>query len=258
MTSAIRDNGYIFGRDARRLARQPAYILITLIQPILWLLLFGALFQKVVDIPGFSGGDYIQFLAPGVVIMTALFSAGWAGFGMLQDIERGILDRLLVSPIFRPAMIGGRLLQNALVTTIQSLIIIALALIVGASFPEGIGGVAVLIAIAIVLGAIFSAFSNGVALLVRKEETLIAVINILLLPLTFLSSTFMQKSLMPGWMQTVADFNPVNWAVEAGRAAVTANTDWGFVVARVGLLAGLLVAATLFATSAFRAYQRSV
>jgi ABC-2 type transport system permease protein len=95
-------------------------------------------------------------------------------------------------------------------------------------------------------------------LLARREETLIAVMNFVLLPLTFLSSAFMQKDLMPGWMQTVADLNPVNWAVEAGRMAVLDDTDWGGVALRAGLLVVLLIVCWTFATRAFRSYQRSV
>ena len=78
------------------------------------------------------------------------------------------------------------------------------------------------------------------------------------LPLTFLSAAFMQKDLMPGWMQTVADFNPVNWAVEAGREAVSATTNWGFVASRAGFLFLLALVCAAFATRAFRAYQKSV
>jgi len=78
--TALREAGYIMGRELRSLLRQPWWIAITLVQPIIWLLLYGALFKKVVEIPGFEATSYIQFLTPGVVVMTALFSAGWAGW----------------------------------------------------------------------------------------------------------------------------------------------------------------------------------
>ena len=78
-------------------------------QPVIWLLLFGALFKRVVDIPGFGGGSLHRFLTPGVVIMTALFSAGWSGMTVIDDIDRGVMDRFLVSPVRRGALIAGRL-----------------------------------------------------------------------------------------------------------------------------------------------------
>ena len=82
--------------------------------------------------------------------------------------------------------------------------------------------------------------------------------NFLIMPLTFLSTGFMQKDLLPGWMQTVAGFNPVNWAVEAGREAVAADPDWGRLASRTGFLAAFCLAFSAFSVRAFRAYQRSI
>jgi ABC-2 type transport system permease protein len=237
--------------------RQPWYVAVTLFQPVVWLLLFGALFKNVVEIPGFQGTSYKDFLAPGVVIMSAVFSAGWNGMGMIEDLDRGVMDRLLVSPVSRAPLIIGPLTQAAIVITIQSVIIVGLALAIGASFPGGVPGVIALIVCAVLLGAATAAVSNAIALTARQEETLIGATNFLILPLTFLSGCFMQLSLAPEWIQTVGDYNPVNWAVAAGREAVSASVDWGFVLARVGLLAALAVACVLLATRAFRSYQRS-
>ncbi|MGA2927004.1 MAG: ABC transporter permease [Solirubrobacteraceae bacterium] len=92
----------------------------------------------------------------------------------------------------------------------------------------------------------------------RQEEALIGAVQFIVLRLTFLSSTFLQASLMPHWIRHVSDFNPVNWAVLAGRGAVSSNADWGVVASRSAFLAGLLVVCLAFATRAFQSYQRSV
>jgi ABC-2 type transport system permease protein len=105
--------------------------------------------------------------------------------------------------------------------------VIGLGLLVGARFPGGLAGLAVLIGCSALLGGSLSALSNGMALLARKEETVIAASNFILLPLTFPSSAFMQRDLVPGWIQTVARYNPVEWTVQAGREALTASPDWG-------------------------------
>jgi ABC-2 type transport system permease protein len=259
MTVALtRHSWYMTLRWMRVTLRQPWFLAITLVQPVIWLLLFGALFKKVIEIPGFGGGSYITFLAPGIVVMTALFSSGWNGMGMIKDLEQGVVDRFLVSPAQRLPLIIGPLMQAAISLAIQSLIIVGLALIVGASFPGGVLGVVVLIVLAIVLGTAMGAFSNGVALLARSEETLIGAVNFIILPATFLSSAFMKQSLAPQWIQDVAKFNPVNWAVQAGREALGANPDWGYVFERAGLLTAVAALMLWFAVRAFRSYQRSV
>src|SRR5450759_3322792 len=138
-------------RDMRNLLRQPWYVAFTLIQPMIYILLFSQLFRKVVEIPGFGSGSYIAFLTPGIVVMTALFSGGWSGMSVVQDLDRGFMDRLLVSPVSRAAIITGRLVQLAFVIFVQASIIIVAGLIMGASFASGIAGVLVVIACAILL-----------------------------------------------------------------------------------------------------------
>ena len=255
---ALRDTRHMTVRHLLALWRQPWWIAVSLIQPVIWLLLFGALFKAVTDIPGFGSDNYIQFLAPGVVVMTAFFGAGWAGMPVIEDIDRGVIDRFLVSPVKRSSLISGRLASWSLTTTIQSLIIVVLALIVGASFANSVFGVVILIIEAILVGAAFGCLSIGLALLIRKEETLIAAVQFLVLPLSFMSVTFMQKSLMPDWMQTASNFNPLNWAEEAGRDAVTAGPDWGAIAGKTGLLVAFLGLCAFFAMRAFRTYQRAV
>jgi ABC-2 type transport system permease protein len=245
-------------RYVRALVRQPAWIAISLLQPVIWLLLFGALFKRVAEIPGFEDDSYIEFLTPGVIVMLAVSSAGWTGMGFIEDINRGVMDRILVSPIWRGALNAGSVVQAVLSIAVQSLVVIGLALVVGAHFRNGIEGVAVLIALAALLGAIFASLSNGFAVLTRERETLIGAVSMVVLPLTFLSSTLMQQSLLPDWVRWAARFNPVNWAAEAGRSAATQQADWSLIATRFGLLAALLIVSATFATRAFGAYQRSV
>ncbi len=92
--SMLRQSWYMMFRHLTNLWRQPIWIAVTLVQPIIWLLLYGALFKSVVKMPGFHSGSYIQFLAPGIVIMTALFSSGWSGMAVIDDIDKGVTDRL--------------------------------------------------------------------------------------------------------------------------------------------------------------------
>jgi ABC-2 type transport system permease protein len=169
MTAALAQTRSMTIRHLRELWRQPWYVAITLVQPLIWLLLFGALFERAVEIPGF-GGDYVDFLTPGIVVMTALFTAGWSGMGVIEDLNRGVMDRFLVSPVSRGSLIAGRLGQLAITIAIQSLVVVGLGLAVGARFPGGLAGVAVLVACSVLLAWAVGALSIGLALVARRRR----------------------------------------------------------------------------------------
>lgn len=258
MIELVRHSAIMTDRDIRRLVRQPWWIVVSLIQPVVWLLIFGPLFKNIAHIPGFKAPSYIQFLTPGVVIMTAFFSGGWNGMATIDDINRGVVDRLLVSPLRRSSFFIGHVLQNSVTITIQLTIIVLLAYAQGAHYTHGLLGVLVMFVAAILLGGALNAATNGMALIFRREETLIATLNVFMLPLSFLSTAFMQKNMIPHWIRVASRYNPLNWAVEAARGAVSPGTDWGSVGIHLGLLAGLLVLCMAFAMYSVRVYQRSI
>jgi ABC-2 type transport system permease protein len=245
-------------RRLQAFIRQPAYLVITLIQPVIWLFLFGNLFRRVVELPGFGTSSYLDYLVPGVVVMSAVSSNMWAGMGAMEEIERGTLNRFLITPVRRGAMMNAAVVEQAISTAIQSVVIVLLGRLAGASYPGGLTGVVLLVVVSMLLGTVFSAFSNTIGMLVRQRETIIGLNVFLLLPLTFLSSVFMAKDLMPDWMRTVAAFNPVDWAVTSGRGPLAADPDWGMVLSRGGWLLVLSVLLVWLSISTFRAYQKSV
>jgi ABC-2 type transport system permease protein len=255
--TALRQTFQVSLRSLRALMRQPAFLGITLAQPIIWLLLFGALFKAVAHIPGFHG-SYIDYLTPGIVVMLAVSSAGWSGMGFIEDINGGVMDRMLVSPVWRGALNAGIVLGSVVTVLIQTAIIVVLALILGADYQGGVQGVLMMMILAGLLAAVFASLSNGLGVLARQRESLIGAVSLVILPLTFLSSALMQASLVPHWIRDVSRYNPVNWAVVAARSAAMRKTDWGMVAGRFGLLLALAVLAAWFATRAFRTYQRSV
>ncbi|MFD4503188.1 ABC transporter permease [Streptomyces sp. NPDC058457] len=258
MSNAMSQTWYMTQRQLLVFARQPAFAVITLIQPVIWLFLFGNLFKKVVELGGFGTTSYLDYLVPGVVVMSALSSNMWAGMGTLEEIQRGTLNRFLTTPVSRAALMNGNVVNNGLVTAGQSLIIVLLGLLGGADYPGGVVGTVVLVVAAVLLGTVFGALSNALGMLVRERESIIGINTFLLLPLTFLSSAFMAPSQMPGWMRHIADFNPLDWAMVAGRSAMSADPDWGAVLGRGGALLALAVAAVWLSIRTFRSYQRSV
>jgi ABC-2 type transport system permease protein len=256
----LRHAGYLTARSTRALWRQPAFAVATLVQPIIWLLLFGELFRGIGAIPGFTAahGSYLEFITPGVVVMTALFSSGWAGTVYIEDMNRGVMDRLLASPVRRGAMMIGTLAYQALTTVLQTVVVVGIALLAGARFPGGGTGVAVTVLAAVLISVIIASLSNALALLLRQQEALIGISQFIVLPLQFLSAAIMDTRLAPDWVRTIAHYNPVDWAVVASREALSAGTDWGAVWPRLGLLLALAATMAWLATRAFGSYQRSL
>ena len=255
--TVARQSWQVYLRGLRVLRRQPAYLGMTLVQPIIWLLLFGALFKSVAELPGFHG-SYINFLTPGVVVMLAVFSAGWTGMGFVEDLHSGVMDRMLATPARRGALNAGTVAYGAFTVVVQTVLIVLLALALGADFRGGVGGVILLLVVAALLGAVFASLSNAIGLLARQRESVIGAVTFVQLPLTFLSAALMAQSLLPAWIRSVARFNPVNWAVEAARSAAMQKIDWGLVAGRIGLLVALLIVSAFLAARAFARYQRSL
>jgi ABC-2 type transport system permease protein len=257
MSDFLRDTWHLFVRLLRATARMPVFVLISIVQPILWVLLFGQLFRSVTTIPGFGSSSYVQFLAPGISIMTALFGAAYSGMGMLADVDRGVLDRLLTTPVSRGALIAARILHSAFQVVIQAGIILAVACLLGARPHGGLPGVLTVFLAAGLLGAAFAAFSNALALAARKQELVIAAMNFVVLPSTFLSSMIMSRNLMPGWIQGVSRFNPVNWAVTAARDGFEGRAP-GEIAATLGLLTAFALVCGLAATRSFGRYRKAM
>jgi ABC-2 type transport system permease protein len=257
MTVALANTGTIAGRHIRFLGRQPWYILMLLMQPLIYLVLFSQLFRSVEDLPGFLG-SYLDFLLPAIVVMSALSAGGWAGTTSIDDMERGVLSRFLVTPVRQGAIIYGHLVQGALIVAIQSVILVGVGLAIGAHFPGGSAGIGVTVLASILLGSAVGALSHAVALLARSQEALIGASQAIILPMTFLSTAFMVPQLMPDWMRTVAGYNPLTWAIDASRSALGTAPDVGYVAIRVGWLAAFLLVAALIALGAFGRYRRSI
>ncbi len=243
-------------RYLRQLYRQPAVVFITLTQPVIWLLLFGALFKKVAELPGFGGGNYVTYLTPGVVIMTALFSSSWTGMSFIEDMDTGVMDRFLTAPVPRGALIAASLAYQGVTTVVQSAIIIAIGWGIGAGFPGGAAGIAALIGVSVLIALAMAGLSDGFALLVPQREALIGVSTMLVLPLTFLSGAFLSLRLVPGWIAGIARFNPVNWATSAGRFAVGDHAPWDTVGSYAGFITLVLLATAAMSTWAFRASRQ--
>ena len=258
MNEAAAHTWFMFERHVMNLFRQPIWIFTMLTTPFVWLLLYSQLFRSVVELPGFETESYLQYLMPGIVVMTGFFTGTWNGMSMINDLDRGIIERFLATPARRSSLVLGHVAQASLNGVVQALIILALGYALGARVHGGLAGWLVVLAVAALVTACFAGMSNGIALLTRREESMIALSNFIALPLLFLSSVLMAEELMPEWIRWIARFNPVHWGAVSARAAVQEGSDWGTVFAYLGLLAAATAAMAAFATWCFRAYRRAL
>jgi ABC-2 type transport system permease protein len=250
---------YLTGRKMHALVRQPWVLAFSVVQPVIWLFLFGQLFRRVIDIPGFAyHGTYLAYLVPGVIAMNAMANNMWAGMSMIEEIDRGTLNRFLASPASRIAIMNASVAEQAVSTAVQSLIIVGLGLAGGARYHGGAAGVAVMVVASVLVGVVFGALSNAVGTTLRSREAIIGVYTFFMLPLMFLSSAFIATSVMPGWMQAIASRNPLNWVVQIGRSAVSAQPDWAAIGVRCAGLLALAVACVAVSVLTFRSYQKNV
>jgi len=225
--------------------RMPLWSLFTLIQPLLWLLIFTQLFKNFVQSPPPGGGSYIDFFVPGVLIMTALFGSSWSGVSLLREITAGTVDKMLVSPVSRVAIVLSRVLHSAVQVVLQTLIILVVAWMVGAKLNAGPVNLILAMLSIFLLGVALAALSNGFAIILQREEPLVMIGNLMTLPLMFLSTAMVPKPFMPGWIETISLVNPITYAVESVRAVLvgTANyAAYGFDAVIILVFAGVSLA----------------
>jgi ABC-2 type transport system permease protein len=209
-----------------QLQRRPSTLVAGIIQPIMWLLLFGALFQN--SPTGMLGNDlsYGQFLGAGIIVFTAFVGALNAGLPVMFDREFGFLNRLLVAPLAsRYSIVAASAIYIVALSLIQTAAIIAVSALMGAGLP-GLAGLAVIALIILLLVLGVTALSLGFTFALPGHIELIAVIFVINLPLLFASTALAPLSFMPNWLQVVACLNPLTYAIEPIRYLYT-HTQWG-------------------------------
>lgn len=258
----------LYIRALKRLSRQATVVVFSLIQPIIWLVLFGQMFARIVNIPGasaeFGNVSYLQFFIPTVMLQSILFGAGNSGVGIIADIDSGFLDKLLTTPINRLAILLGRMLGDLTRLGIQILLVVLIGWAIGGfqdppvSYYYGIPGVIGAMGIAMVFALVMTGFNIFIALQTRSTEATFIVGNFLTLPLLFTSTAQLPIEMLPGWMQAIAHVNPVTYAIEAmrillnGPAAAGGDTPWLAVMEALGILLGLAAVTLTLAASRFR------
>ncbi|MFM2429407.1 MAG: hypothetical protein RLZZ511_620 [Cyanobacteriota bacterium] len=243
-----------------QLYRRPSTLIAGLVQPLMWLVLFGALFQKAPDIFLGEGVSYGRFVGAGIIVFTAFGGALNAGLPVMFDREFGFLNRLLVAPLAsRMSIVFASALFIVSMSLLQTLAIVGLNVFLGNPIG-GLAGLGLVLAVIALVVVMVTAISLGLAFALKGHIELLAVIFVVNLPLLFASTALAPLAFMPTWLQTIACANPLSWAIEVIRyvyvqptwewSAGALNAPWGSM--SIGLCMGLLVACAGLALAAVR------
>jgi ABC-2 type transport system permease protein len=232
-------------RAMLKIKHVPEQLFDVMIFPIMFTLMFTYLFGGAI---AGSTGEYLQFLLPGILVQTVVFTTAYTGFTLNTDISKGIFDRFRSLPGWRPAVLVGALLGDAGRYTIASAMTIALGLILGFR-PEG-GVIGVVLAVVLVLLFAFSLswVWTAFGLILRTPNSVLWVSQMILFPLTFASNTFVDPETMPGWLEATIDFNPITHLVTATRGLMAGTAtagQLGAVLATCAVLTGVFAPVTM-------------
>jgi ABC-2 type transport system permease protein len=244
------DTWLVFSRAMRLSLRNPVWVILGLMQPILYLLLFGPLLEPVASAPGFPPGSAWQVFVPGLLVQLAVFGAAFAGFGLIAEWRAGVVERMRVTPASRGALLLGRVIRDVTVILVQGALLSVVA-VVFFDLEAAIESLIIGVAIVALLGGAFSALSYGVALKLKSEDAFAPVVNGVLLPILLLSGILLPMTLAPGWLQTVADINPLTHVVDGVRAVyrgeIGSGEAWlGSAITLLVLIAGIFYGGWVF------------
>lgn len=214
----LHDTWLIFRRDMLGALRNPAWLMIGIMQPLLYLFLFGPLMVNALKAQQVSEVDGWMILTPALVAQLALFGSSFVGFGLLAEFRNGVIERMRVTPVSRVALLLGKVLANALQAVVQAIVIIVLAYTVF-DLNAPFGGVILSLLIVFLLAVTLASCSYALALTLKSEEAFPAVLNAVLMPLLLLSGILLPitSGSAPAWLYTISQINPFRHVVDVER-----------------------------------------
>jgi ABC-2 type transport system permease protein len=219
----LRDTWLIFERYVQILMSNPTWIVIGVVQPLLYLLLFAPLLKPLASMRGFPAGGAYNVFIPGLLIQLGLFGAAGVGFSLIAELRQGVIERFRVTPVSRFALLLGRGLRDILTLVVQSMILVLLAVPFGLKVHPV--GLVIALGLVALIGLAISSIAYTLALWLRSEDSYAPLIFTASLPLLLLSGVLLPLSLAPDWLKRIADANPLSYAVTAARAVF--NNDMG-------------------------------
>ncbi len=249
---AVRDTLTLTKRELLLWIRVPAYIMFTVVQPVMFVLMFRYVFGGAIPVQ--TQGGYVNFLMPGIIGQTAAFASFATAIALARQSQLGVIDRFRSMPMARGAVLGGRLCADAVRMMITILVIVAVGYAVGFRFHNGVAGAIGMVLLAEAFGLAICCISGAIGLAIKDEEAVQAFGLIWLFPVTFVSSAFVPVSSMPGALRAFANHQPVTFVIDAMRALALGGPLeprlWQALVSIVGIF-------VVFGPLAVRVYKRS-
>ncbi|MFW6773348.1 ABC transporter permease [Nocardioides sp. CPCC 205120] len=246
----VRDATIVFRRQIRMNLRNPAWVLIGIMQPVLYLLLFGPLLKPLVGSFDLPTDNPYTFLVPGLLVQLGMFGAFFAGFGLIAEWREGVVEAERVTPANRAALLVGRLARDLVLLLVQALILVGLGWWMGMR-GDAVGIVAGIL-LTLAVGGACAAASNALALTTKSEDVMAPLINMVMMPVLLLSGIMLPMTLGPAWLETVSDFMPFRWITDAVRHTFLGDFSAGGVMWGTGWALGLLAVGLWWGTAVFR------
>jgi ABC-2 type transport system permease protein len=255
--SFIRDTLIVFRREMRLSLRNPAWVVIVLVQPVLYLVLFGPLLTKLpAETFVGSGGsgsagnaEAYRFFVPGLLIQLGLFGSMFVGFAIISDWRGGVIERFRVTPVSRLAVMSGRVLRDTLVLVVQAVVLVLVSLGFGLRAP--ISAVLISLGFIVLVAVGLASVSYATALTVKSEDAFAPMLNSVIVPLVLLSGILLPMTLAPGWLQGVARISPFRYIIDAMREAFAGHYANTIMLEGVLVAAGLAVVCLLLGSRVF-------
>jgi ABC-2 type transport system permease protein/oleandomycin transport system permease protein len=230
--------------------RNPAYIFFTVIQPVMFVLLFRYVFGGAIPVQ--APGGYVNFLMPGIIAQSAAFASFGTAIGLARQLQRGVIDRFRAMPMARSAVLIGRLVADTLRLVVTVLVILAVGYAVGFRFENGALPAILMLILGIAFGAVICTISAYVGLAIKDEESVGSFGLVWLFPLTFISSAFVPIASMPGWLQAFANNQPVTIVIAEMRSLALGGPLALHAWESVAWLAGIAIVFVYLAVGAYR------
>ncbi len=248
----ISDTYTIFWREMKRYRKSRSGVLIRLIQPAIWIIVIGNTFAGTQPLIKSVGYDlsYIEFMTPGVIILTAIFTSIFGGVNTLWDRRYGFMNKALTSPISRSSIALGKMLAISLISALQASLILGIALAIGVNFVNPLMFVPIML-IVILFSLGFSGISVVVAATAKSQETFWGIVNFLGMPLFMLSPALFPLELVPDWLAVVAKLNPVTYSVLLIRGLMTGTIQTVSVVLDLAVISGFVIIMVALASYVF-------